>query len=185
MAMVRILKGLEGGLWLWLGELGAKMLYGKTFNQMGALAHSRRFIWPYIQMGAFSQGKTQLSPQIRAMAMSLTAELSGCEWCKDFGQYQAQKAKVSSQKQRQLLDFETSPDFTEAEKTALEYAQVLCSPGAKVSEALGKKLKQHFSEREIVELTAAVAAEKFYNTINGGLGIEAQGFALGKSSEAV
>jgi alkylhydroperoxidase family enzyme len=37
-------------------------------------------------------------------------------------------------------------------------------------------LRQHFSEREIVELTAAIAAENFSNRFNVPLGIESQGF---------
>ena len=177
MAKVRLLKGFEGGPLLWLAELGAKAIYGKTFNQIGAIAHNRSFILPFLQMSAFSQGKTQLSPQIRALAMSLAAELNGCEWCIDFGAYQAQKAQVSPDKQASLLNFADSPVFSEQERVALEYTQTLCTPGAPVSEPLNHKLRQHFSEREIVELTIAVAAEKFFNTVNGALGIEPQGFA--------
>lgn len=184
MAKVRLLKGFEGGLMLWLAELGAKAIYGKTFNQIGAIAHNRSFILPFLQMSAFSQGKTQLSPQIRAMAMGLAAELNGCEWCIDFGAYQAQKAKVPSAKQANLLNFADSPAFSEQEKAALEYTQILCSPGAPVSAELSQKLRQHFSEREIVELTVAVAAEKFFNTVNGALDIEPQGFASASSRAA-
>ncbi|MDX2006421.1 MAG: carboxymuconolactone decarboxylase family protein [Meiothermus sp.] len=177
MARVRLLKGLEGGPLLWLAEVGARMIYGKSFNQIGAIAHNRSFILPFLQMSAFSQGKTQLSPQVRAMAMSLAAELNGCGWCMDFGAYQAHKANVPAEKQRHLLNFADSPTFTEQERVALEYAQTLCSPGAPISAALGQKLRQHFSEQEVVELTVAVAAEKFFNTVNGALGIEPQGFA--------
>lgn len=177
MAKIRLLKGFEGGPLLWLAEVGARAIYGKRFNQIGAIAHNRSFILPFLQMSAFSQGKTQLSPQIRAMAMSLAAELNGCAWCVDFGAFQASKANVPAEKQSSLLAFADSPVFTEQEKVALEYTQTLCTPGAPVGKALTQKLRQHFSEREVVELTVAVAAEKFFNTINGALDIEPQGFA--------
>ena len=48
--------------------------------------------------------------------------------------------------------------------------------GGRVADETFAELRQHFSEREIVELTAAVAAENFYNRINTALEVEAQGF---------
>jgi alkylhydroperoxidase family enzyme len=48
--------------------------------------------------------------------------------------------------------------------------------GQKVSDALFERLRQAFSEPEIVELTAAVALENFRSKFNVALGIEAQGF---------
>ena len=79
MARVKLLKGFEGGIMLWLAELGAKAIYGKKFNQIGAIAHNRNFILPFLQMSAFSQGKTQLSPQVRALAMSLAVSAAGID----------------------------------------------------------------------------------------------------------
>ena len=48
--------------------------------------------------------------------------------------------------------------------------------GARVADPTFAALRRHFSDREIVELTAAIAAENFYNRINAALEVEAQGF---------
>jgi alkylhydroperoxidase family enzyme len=48
--------------------------------------------------------------------------------------------------------------------------------GRRPTDALFAALRQHFSEPEIVELTAAVALENFRSKFNVALGIEAQGF---------
>ena len=68
--------------------------------------------------------------------------------------------------------------FTEAERVALEYAERVTITGQSVDDALFARLKQYYSEAQIVELTAAIALENFRSKFNPALGIEAQGFCL-------
>ena len=64
------------------------------------------------------------------------------------------------------------------ERAALEYAERITTTGQKVDDALFAELKKHFSEGQIVELTAAIAMENFRSKFNPPLGIEAQGFCM-------
>jgi len=66
--------------------------------------------------------------------------------------------------------------FSELERTALDYAERMTITGQRVDDALFARLKQHFTEAQIVELTAAIAFENFRSKFNPPLGIEAQGF---------
>jgi len=50
--------------------------------------------------------------------------------------------------------------------------------GQKVSEELFAEVRRHFSEAQIVELTAAVALENFRSKFNVALGVESQGFCV-------
>lgn len=68
--------------------------------------------------------------------------------------------------------------FGEAERLALEYAERITYTDQAVDDAFFARLKQHFTEAQIVELTAAVALENFRSKFNPSLGIEAQGFCL-------
>ena len=68
--------------------------------------------------------------------------------------------------------------FTEAERVALEYAERMTITGQSIDDALFARLKQHYTEAQIVELTAAIALENFRSKFNPALGIEAQGFCL-------
>jgi alkylhydroperoxidase family enzyme len=68
--------------------------------------------------------------------------------------------------------------FSEAERLALEYAERITYTDQKVDEALVDKLKKHFTESQIVEMTAAIAMENFRSKFNPPLGIEAQGFCM-------
>jgi alkylhydroperoxidase family enzyme len=77
-----------------------------------------------------------------------------------------------------LADWRTSGAFSELERAALEYAERITYTGQKVDDALFARIKAHFSEPQIVELTAAIALENFRSKFNPALGIESQGFCL-------
>ncbi len=77
-----------------------------------------------------------------------------------------------------LADWRKSRAFSDLERVALEYAERITYTDQKVDDALFARLKQHFSEEQIVELTAVVALENFRSKFNPSLGIEAQGFCL-------
>jgi alkylhydroperoxidase family enzyme len=71
--------------------------------------------------------------------------------------------------------------FDEREKAAIEYAEAMTFTDRKVGEELFARVRTHFSEAQVVELTAAVALENFRSKFNVALGIEAQGFCLLKA----
>lgn len=77
-----------------------------------------------------------------------------------------------------LAEWRRSRAFSELERVALEYAERITYTDQKVDEALFARVRRHFSEPQVVELTAAIALENFRSKFNPALGIEAQGFCL-------
>ena len=88
------------------------------------------------------------------------------------------QAGASDDKIRAVAEHATSPLYSERERVALAYAEAMTITGRKVSDDLFAQVRAHFSEPEIVELTAAVALENFRSKFNVALGIEAQGFCV-------
>ena len=86
------------------------------------------------------------------------------------------QAGASDDKIRQVPTWRESSLFSPVERDALEYAERLTVTGDKVTDELFARLRGHFSEAQIVELTAVVALENFRSKFNPPLGIEAQGF---------
>ncbi|OFX02773.1 MAG: hypothetical protein A3D94_21060 [Alphaproteobacteria bacterium RIFCSPHIGHO2_12_FULL_66_14] len=82
------------------------------------------------------------------------------------------------EKLAEVTDWRDSKLFSEAERLALEYAERITYTDQKVDDALVDKLKQHFTDAQIVELTAAIAMENFRSKFNPSLGVEAQGFCM-------
>ena len=85
---------------------------------------------------------------------------------------------ASEDKIRQLPAWRDSALFSPMERDALDYAEKITITGEKVTDELFARLRSHFSEPQIVELTAAVALENFRSKFNPPLGIEAQGFCV-------
>ena len=87
-------------------------------------------------------------------------------------------AGASQDKVAEVARAATSDLFSELERAALEYAEAMTVTGRKVSDELFARVRAHFSEAQVVELTAAVALENFRSKFNVALGVEAQGFCV-------
>lgn len=82
------------------------------------------------------------------------------------------------EKLAEVTTWQNSKLFSEAERLALEYAERITYTDRRVDDALVEDLKKHFTDAQIVELTAAIAMENFRSKFNPALGIEAQGFCM-------
>ena len=82
------------------------------------------------------------------------------------------------EKVAEVLNWRDSKLFSPAERVALEYAERITYTDRQVDDALFTELKKHFTEAQIVELTAAIALENFRSKFNPTLGVEAQGFCM-------
>ncbi len=74
--------------------------------------------------------------------------------------------------------FATSRLYSASERAALAYAEAMTITGQKVTDELFAEVRRHFSEAQVVELTAAVALENFRSKFNVALGVESQGFCV-------
>ena len=72
-----------------------------------------------------------------------------------------------------------SDAYSELEKAVIDYAVGLSQTPADVSDALVARLRQDLSEKQLVELTAAIAWENFRARFNRGFDVAAQGFSAG------
>ena len=77
-----------------------------------------------------------------------------------------------------MASFATSRHYSAPERAALAFAEAMTITGQKVTDELFAEARRHFSEAQVVELTAAVALENFRSKFNVALGIESQGFCI-------
>ncbi len=90
------------------------------------------------------------------------------------------RAGASPEKVARVGSAAASDLFDDRERAALEYAETITRTGERVSDELFARVRAHFTEAQIVELTAAIALENFRSKFNTALGIEAQGFCTVK-----
>src|SRR5215212_4680682 len=82
---------------------------------------------------------------------------------------------ASPEKIDALASFRDSDLFSPAEKVALELAEAATALPHDVSDELFSRLREHYSDPEIVELSYIVAFENFRSRFNRTLRIESQG----------
>lgn len=78
-----------------------------------------------------------------------------------------------------LADYRKSLLFSETEKLVLEYADGITQTPVEVSEALFTKLRDKFTDAQLVELTATLAWENYRARFDHAFGIESEGFTEG------
>jgi len=72
-----------------------------------------------------------------------------------------QRKVVTDEEIREIPNWEHSKILGERDRVAIEYAEEMSKTPVRVSDELFAKLKKHFSDEQIVELTASVAYENY------------------------
>jgi 4-carboxymuconolactone decarboxylase len=78
-----------------------------------------------------------------------------------------------------LPSYRSSALFTDLDKLVLDYAVGTSRTPAEVSDALVARLRKHFDDAQLVELTHLIALENLRGRFNLALGIGAAGFSEG------
>ena len=78
-----------------------------------------------------------------------------------------------------LPDFENSDAYSAAEKLVLQYAVAMTRTPVDIPDELFEALAGEFDERQLVELTSAIAWENYRARFNHAFGIESEGFYRG------
>ena len=80
---------------------------------------------------------------------------------------------------RELPVYRQSNAFSPLEKLVIDYAVAMTETPVEVPDALFAALRRHFSEPQLVELTANIAWENYRARFDHAFAIEAQGFTKG------
>jgi len=111
-----------------------------------------------------------LTNSMHILIQTYVATLNGCSFCMDVSTKKAHKLNIPSEKFQQLTDFRHSPHYQPAEQTALAYVEELTKQ-VEVSAPTFEALREHWTDREIIEITYAASAENFLNRLVKPLGI--------------
>jgi alkylhydroperoxidase family enzyme len=78
-----------------------------------------------------------------------------------------------------LPQYKSSALFSETERQVLEYADAMTQTPVEVPDALFAKLREKFTDAQLVELTATLAWETYRARFDHAFGVEAEGFTQG------
>lgn len=118
----------------------------------------------------------RLPPRLTHLINLKVAALLGCSFCIDIGSHLARQHGLSSEALAELPDFRASSRFSDAERAALELAEVMTVGDGVVDDGLEQRLCRHFDPEQLVELLAGIAWENFRSRFNRAAGLQAAGF---------
>jgi alkylhydroperoxidase family enzyme len=109
-----------------------------------------------------------------------TATITQCEYCIDVGSLISRQWGMTDEELLALPNYQTSPLFSEVEKLVLDYAVGVSRTPVNVPDELFDRLKNHFSDAQLVELTHIIAGENMAGRFNVALGVGAAGYSEGQ-----
>jgi alkylhydroperoxidase family enzyme len=86
---------------------------------------------------------------------------------------------ISAEQIANLNSYKTDFNFSELERLVLEYADRMTRTPVEIPDALFARLREKFSEPELVELTSGIAWENYRARFDHAFGIEAENFTEG------
>lgn len=146
-------------------------LWGRTPKVFAALA---------LLYGALDRRKSPIEPALRSLITIRVSQMNWCAFCIDINSATSLKRGIDETKLANLPNFAESGLYTEREKAALAYAEMVTHSERKASPEHLARLRDHFDDDAIIELTALIAFQNLSSKFNAALGVEPQGFCLPK-----
>jgi alkylhydroperoxidase family enzyme len=103
-------------------------------------------------------------------------QINWCSFCVDINSATAVKRHVSENKLASLATFEESDLFTDREKAALAYTEAVTYTDRDTTQQHFDRLRKHFDDDAIIELTALIAFQNLSSKFNASLAVAPQGF---------
>jgi len=132
-------------------------------------------------MGKFQQavrkGKS-VDERLKYLVELKGAQMIGCEFCVDLGSQICRNSGFSDEELLALPRYRQSELFTEREKLALDYTVGVMRTPVEVTDELFARVQEHFSDEQIVEVTALLTVVNL-DRFNAAFGIGSAGFSEG------
>lgn len=126
--------------------------------------------------GALDRRSSPISPALRSLITVRVSQINWCRFCVDINSATLIRRGVPLAKVEALSDWRNSRLFDEREQVALDYAEAMTDSTRSVDDALMARLRQHFDDDAIVELSGLIAFQNLSSKFNSALDVPPQGF---------
>ncbi len=119
-------------------------------------AHSPAAFWAFDEAWERLFRNGVVAHEIKELCRVYVSRSVKCEYCGNQRSEAARSSGLSEGKLDELMNFETSPGFSERERAALSYAEAI-TWRLDPDDNFWNRLHSHFSEEELVELACFIA----------------------------
>ena len=148
--------------------------YGPFRNQVGVFAHVPSSVRHLMGMLLELREQKNVPYRYIELAVVVVARLNECHYCVAHHTPLLVVEGISADGAEHVLDYENHPEFDDVDKLVVEYTIAVTNSPQRIRDRMFERLRQHFSEAQIVELTLRIALCGFFNRFNDALMIDAE-----------
>ena len=157
--------------------------YGDFSNQLKVLAHSPDAFRHLYGLIDDWRSRGTLPQRVVEIAVVTTSAANACPYC--VGHHGAALVELGLPAEAVTGILEPEPlGFDDRDLAVRDYARLLTERAWGIPDAVFERLRRHFSDREVVELTVRVGICSLFNKLNQALQIEIEDTALAQMADA-
>ena len=146
--------------------------YGPFRNQVAVFAHVPAALRHLMAMLMELRAAATLPKRYLELAIVTVSKLNACDYCVAHHKPFLAVEGISSEAADHVLDHADHPAFDAIDRLVIEYTIATWNDPHRLRDRLFDRLRQHFTEVQIVELTLRITLCGFFNKFNDALQIE-------------
>jgi uncharacterized peroxidase-related enzyme len=141
---------------------------GYVPNSPLVLARRPKIVKALAQMASavWDKESSEVKLGFKRLIAYMASRKHGCNYSMAHAADAAHRLGEADDRIAAVVDYKTSPLFSEAERVALDFGLAAASQPNAVTDELLERMKKHWSEAQIVEIAAVVALNGFLNRWN-------------------
>ncbi len=145
---------------------------GYAPNSVLIMQHRPKLVKALAQMAqAVWDKESEVNLGFKRLVAYMASRTHGCNYSMAHAAEAAHRVGMDDAKLEAVTDYRASPLFTEAERVALDFAVAAASQPNGVTGELLAKMKQHWTDAQIVEIAGVVALNGFLNRWSDSLAV--------------
>jgi uncharacterized peroxidase-related enzyme len=142
-------------------------------NSVKTMYHRPHLAYAFIELNkAVMRNEGSVSSALKRMIAYISSHAAGCRYCQAHAIRAAKRYGAGNDQLEHIWDFQTHPSFSERERVALEFAFLSSTIPNAVNDMIAEKMREHWTDGEIVEILGVVALFGFLNRWNDSMGTE-------------
>jgi uncharacterized peroxidase-related enzyme len=146
--------------------------YGPFRNQVAVFAHVPAALRHLMAMLMELRAANTLPKRYLELAIVTVSELNECDYCVAHHKPFLATEGISPVGANRVLDYADHPEFDAVDRLVVEYTIATWNEPHRLPDRMFDRLREHFSEAQVVELTLRITLCGFFNKFNDALGIE-------------
>ncbi len=152
-------------------------------NSLLIMQRKPKMVQAWVQMtAAVWDPQSKVDRGFKRLIAHVASRAAGCRYCMAHTAGGAMHFGVDEQKIAAIWDYQTSPLYTEAERVALDVAVAAGSVPNAVTDDMFARMREHWTEEQIVEIVGVIAVFGFLNRWNDTMAtpLEEEPLAIGE-----